>query len=328
MKKEYIILGALILGLSLYLGLKKNDQTHYTLPEIKKVDTTQVDRLTVQKGDEKIEFKKTGDGWTVGDEHFPADKPAVDDMLTVIQNLKLSTLVSEKDDRIRYELDKENALDVKAFKGDTLLMTFKIGKPAPSYNHTFVMIENNDAIFHAVNSFRSDFDKTMDEFRDKAVLKFDKDSIQKITLEKAGKTLTLTCPEPADDQKEETKEGAKAVWQANDGSTPDKEAIESLLDTLSSLVCDTYPGGKNADPADKTPDCKIILENNEKMVLNLYVDGEKTSGTSSMNDYLFELQSYTANNIAENTDKLLGIEKEAENMEQQPGPPLPAPENE
>ncbi len=328
MKKEYIILAALILGLSLYLGLKKDDQTHYTLPEIKTVDTTQVDRLTVRKGDATIEFKKTGDGWTAGDENFPADKPAVEDMLTVIQNLKLSTLVSEKDDRIRYDLDKDNALDVKAFKGDTLLMAFRIGKPAPSYNHTFVMIENNDAIFHAVNSFRSDFDKTMDEFRDKAVLKFDKDSIKKITLEKAGKTLALTRPEPLDDNAQENKEPAKAAWQADNGPAPDDEAIVSLLDTLSALTCDTYPGGKKADQADQTPDCKIILENNEKIFLNLYADGEKTLGTSSMNDYLFELQSYTANNIAENTDKLLGIEKDAENTEQPPGPPLPAPENE
>ncbi|WP_022664404.1 DUF4340 domain-containing protein [Desulfospira joergensenii] len=312
MKKEYLILAVLILGLSLYLVLKKEDQTHYTLPEIKEVDTTQVDKIRIGKRDAPLEFNKTNDGWVIGKEKFPADKHAVDSMLDVVKNLKISALVSDKEDRFRYELDDAHALDVEVFKGDNLLMAFKIGKTAPSFNHTFVMLDKDTRIFHARENFRSSFDKPMDDFRDKTVLKFEEKSIRKIQLTKAGKSRTLIASETKDDEGE-----SRISWKYEDGSSPDREAIDSLLSSLSSLECEKYRVRKKEEE-NQGPACTIILENDEEMVLNLY-DGEaeeQVDGTSSMNAYPFTLQSYTAKDILSHADKILGLEeKKAEDAE-------------
>lgn len=303
MKKEYLLLAAVILGLCLYLFLKTEDQTHYTLPKIQPVEPSQVDRLIISKADETLEFQKTADGWVVGKEQFPADTFAVDSMLDVVKNLKISALVSEKQDRFRYELDQTHALDVKVFKEDRSLMAFTIGKTAPSFNHTFVMLDADTRIYHAQESFRSKFDKSLDDFRDKTVLAFDEKSIGKIKLDKGGKTGTLTASKTEDKEKE-----PRIIWQYEDGSSPDKEAVTGLLSSLSSLACSAYLPKEEKSPS---PTCTVILENEKEMVLHLYDrkgDG-RIDGRSSMNEYPFTLASYTAKDILAHVDTLLGLEE-------------------
>ncbi len=192
MKKEYIILIILIIGLGAYLGLKKDDQLHYELPVPGAVDIKKIDRLEITKDKRTIIFSKADKGWTLTDEHFPADPSAVDSILDTVKDLKLSALVSEASDRIRYELDPPNAIRVKAFEGKDEKRNFTIGKTAPSFNHTFVMLGNDKRIFQADKSFRNNFDKETDGFRNKLILESDAKNLQKITLEKGGKTTHLT----------------------------------------------------------------------------------------------------------------------------------------
>ncbi len=53
MKKEYIILIVLIIGLSAYLYLKKDNQVHYELPTLPQVDTDRVNHMEIVKADRK-----------------------------------------------------------------------------------------------------------------------------------------------------------------------------------------------------------------------------------------------------------------------------------
>ena len=48
-----------------------------------------------------------------------------------------------------------------------MVFEFTIGKQAPSFNHTFVMTGSDKNIYHAKGSFRADFNKTVDEFKEK-----------------------------------------------------------------------------------------------------------------------------------------------------------------
>jgi hypothetical protein len=191
MKKEYIILVGLIIGLGAYLGLKKENRVHYDLPALSAVDQDKIDRIEITQKDQSLVLSKTDKTWTLGDEKFPADPSAVDKILDTVKELKLSALVSEAGDRIRYELDPANAIGVKAFEGQNEKRSFSIGKTAPSFNHTFVMLDNDKRIFQADKSFRDDFDKSIDDLRNKLVLEFNTKEIKKITLEKEGSTITL-----------------------------------------------------------------------------------------------------------------------------------------
>lgn len=325
MTKEYIILIILIIGLSTYVGLKKDDQVHYELPTIPQVDTTRIDRVEISKADRLVVLNKGEKGWTVTDKKFPANPDEIELILGTLKKMNLSALVSEAKDLVRYELDDANAVKVKALAGKEVVRSFVIGKTAPSYNHTFIYLDNKDQIVYQANgNFKSQFDKAAADFRDKKVLGFDPESIKKITLEKQGKTVTLVkapAPEKPDLEKDETKKDLtaektapkEAVWKNEKRAVADQKAISDLLSSLSALECQAFmDDDKAARLKEIQPSCKISLENDKTFVLNLFNknDDQDVDGSCSYTPYAFTLTSYKAEDIVSYTDKLIGIKQQ------------------
>ncbi|MCP4671126.1 MAG: DUF4340 domain-containing protein, partial [Desulfobacula sp.] len=83
------------------------------------------------------------------------------------KTFKLTALVSQKSDLQRYELDEKKSIHVKLLEKEKTIFEFTMGKSAPSFNHTFAMIAGDKNIYHAKGSFRADFNKTVDEFKEK-----------------------------------------------------------------------------------------------------------------------------------------------------------------
>lgn len=316
MKKEYIILILLIIGLGAYLGLKKDNRIHYELPVPAAVDTQKTDRLEITKDKLTIVFSKTENGWTLTDKNFPAAPSAIDSMLDTVKNLNLSALVSEASDLVRYELDPPNAVRVRVFEGKDEKLNFSIGKTAPSFNHTFVMLANDKRIFQADKSFRNNFDKAADDFRDKLILESDARKIQKLTLEKGGKTINLIPGKPVDKAaSEEKKAGTAVVWQYEDGTKADQAAASDLLSSLSRLECQAFLNEKDAGALKKeTALCKITLENDGELSLNLFQQEgkEDMAGIVSSSPYAFSLASYKAKDIVSYVNTLVGLEQTEE----------------
>lgn len=325
MKKEYIILIILIIGLGAYLGFKQDNQVHYELPTIPQVDTTRIDRLEISKADRVVTLNKSEKGWTVTDKKFPANTDDVTQMLDTLKQIKLSALVSEAKDLIRYELDDPHAVKVKALAGNEVVRAFVIGKTAPSNNHTFVYLDDKDrTVYQANGNFNAQFDKPAADFRDKQVLAFTPDSMKKITLEKQGKTVTLVkapAPETPDQEKEDAPKDLtaektttqKSVWKNEDDSAVDQKTISDLLSSLSKLECQAFLDDEEAAQLkEKAPSCKISLENDKIFVLNLFDknDDQDVEGLCTYTPYAFTLTSYKAEDIVSYTDKLMGIEQQ------------------
>ncbi len=306
MKKEYLILILIIVILGGYLVLKKEDGRHYTLPKPPSVDTEKIDRLTVEKKEQTVVFNRTASGWVVTEQAYPADDRKVEKMLNVMSGLTLSALVSEKQDVARYELDPSRALTVTAFQGDTPAMAFQIGKTAPTLNHTFVMLKNDPRVYHANDSFRSVFNQSVDEFRDRQVLTFPENDIQKIILQTPEKQVVLTARKPAADEAKKS----TPVFLYPDGTSPDPKTVSNLLSSLSALTCDRFV--TNTDKTDleaSSPRLAVILENGTSRVLKLFgPDGEESvAAISSMSDYVFSLKPRVADDITSYVLDLAGL---------------------
>jgi hypothetical protein len=325
MKKEYIILIILIIGLSGYLGLKKDNQVHYELPTIPQVDTTRIDRVEISKADRLVVLNKGENGWTVTDKKFSANPEDIEQMIGTLKAIKLSALVSEAKDLARYELDDTHAVKVKALAGKEAVRSFVIGKTAPSYNHTFIYLDDkNRTVYQANGNFKSQFDKEIADFRDKKVLEFDPAGVKKVTLEKQGQIVTLIksqTPETTDQEKDETKKDLiekkplpeKSTWKKEDGSLTDQKTISDLLSSLSKLECQAFlDEDKAARLKEIQPSCKILLENDKPFILNLFNknDDQDVQGSCSYTPYAFTLSSYKAEDIVSYADKLLGIEQQ------------------
>jgi len=305
MKKEYLILVALILILGAYLLFYKGNKNNYVLPEIAKIDISKITQLVVTKNKEPIKFMKKEKSWVVTNKEYLADSSAVENMLDTLKNLKLSALVSLKQDLRRYELDDENQIQVKAMNGQKLIFEFTMGKTAPSFNHTFVRMAADKNVYHANGSFRSFFDKTVEDFRDKKVMEFKETSINQLIMEKDGISKTLVS--------KKDKAEKDITWHADDGTSVDKEAVSTLLSAVSFLKCEKYLSDPAKNKLEKEkPLCKIHLKNKKSMDLTLFkIDTQDTlMGISSMNEHAFALSQFTGKEIVSTIETLLGIIKE------------------
>ena len=182
LKKEYILLAAVIIGLGAYLIFQKTDRTHYRLPEPSKISKDDISKIEIKTADRTIEIKKKDGEWVIGPKAYPADADRIREMLETIAALKLTALISESKNYVRYDLNEAKRLAVKAFSGNSLLREFDIGKTAPTYQHTFVKLAGDPNVYHARGYFRTKFDQSVDDLRDQRVLSFEKVQIKDVEI--------------------------------------------------------------------------------------------------------------------------------------------------
>lgn len=308
MKKEYLILTALIVCLSAYLFFRSEGKDHYTLPELEKIEAVKVSKILIEKKGESFSLNRADKSWTVSKDAYPADSSMVDTMLDTLSRFKLTTLVSQKSDLKRYHLDPENRILVIVSHKGQQDFKFTIGKEAPTGNHTFVMIAGDKNIYHASGSFNFDFDQDVESLRDKMVFKVTSGAVKKARVTKEKTAKVVIAKEAKDDKGKVTK-----IWQTDDGKKVDKQKMDSFLASLSYLKCDTYPQTlSKKDLNDKKPFCTITIDGQETKSLRLFKlkDDDTVHGISTMNEYLFTFSDYDAKQIIENIDKFLGIKKE------------------
>ena len=304
MRREYLVLLLIIVLSGAYLLLRQDNREHYALPEIKQIDSTEISELLIEKNQKSIKLSKQDKQWFVTDKAYPADKSAVDDMLSTLKNFKISLLVSQNKDLHRYELGPESRIDVKALKDGKPVFEFSLGKTAPSHNHTYIMLKEDKNIYQADGNFRTRFDKTVQDFRDKKVMGFPKDSIQQIILNKEKKTKTLTRTE----QQAKKNEKPAIAWASDDGEPVDRKALDGLLSDLSFLKCQKFLEDISKKELEKQkPLCRITLKNGTDMSLSFFADEEneeEMKALSSMSPYVFELSRLNGKEIVDNVDTL------------------------
>ncbi len=316
MKKEYLILFAIIAGLSVYLLLHGSNQTHYQLPVLPAIEKKELSRIEIVSPGKTLQLKRKGEAWILGEQEYPADTAKVEDMLNTMDKLTLTDLVSEAGNYGRYDLDEGKSIQVRAWSGDTIKRNLSVGRAATSFQHTFVRLEGDPRVYHARENFRSRFDLSLDQLRDKAVLSFEKSEIQGIKISKASAAVEAvkkeeTAPEVAQESKPEKKDETgkkpeekatekKILWQDPQGQNLDTTKVERLLSTLSQLKCKGYlEGKKKEDLAD--PIYTAQIKGSQEYTLFIYAKAQAGEGdypaVSSQNNYPFLLNSSQAENI-------------------------------
>jgi hypothetical protein len=333
LKKEYIILGVVIIALFFYLILKKSDKVHYEIPGIKPLVKEDIGKVEIRWKGKTIVLNKKEKEWAVGEKKYPADESKINNIIDTIAGLSLSEMVSESQNYRPYELDEKNKIAVKAYKDDDILREFEIGKQASTYSHTFVKIAGDDKVYHAEKSFRGYFDREIDDLRDKTVLTFDKNEISEIQVISEGreyqfsKRVTVKEPEPPED-KDKSKEEIppaepeeKIQWLTADGKEGEKTKLDSFINQLSDLRCDKYLEDKELkDFEDKNPVLKLTLKGSKNYTLSLFEklgegdeDKDKFPALSSENAYPFLLSGYKGDNFIRDAKELLKEEEKKEN---------------
>lgn len=324
MKKEYFILAVLIALLSAYLFMNRENTGNYALPDLESLEVSEITGINIETDQTRISLIKEDNNWYAGDEKYRVDTKKVDGIIEVVKDLELTALVSEKKDYARYELDDENKISVKVNAGTEQVRAFDIGKAAPTYRHTFVRLNNAKEVYHAKKSFRSDFDVSLDDLRNKAVFSFDADEIKSVSFERKGIKRKFFIDE--DQEKEtDTQDKGKAqskeprssdvadpsrAWTAEDGKAFEAADLKEMVSILKDMRCDRYAYlTSRAAYAAAIPMCRIIVDDD---TFSVYEKNEKDHylAGSSQADDLFFLDGFNGNQLITKTDSLLGIPPE------------------
>ncbi|MDY6842790.1 MAG: DUF4340 domain-containing protein [Thermodesulfobacteriota bacterium] len=313
-KKEFIVLLVVIVSLSFYLYIRNTDQTHYQLPTIPDIASKEISKIEIIKKDTSIILEKKDTKWFIVPHEYPADSSKVNDILSSVEKLTLTTLVSESEDYDRYDLSDEKKITIKTWINDSMRQEFEIGKVAPSYQHTFVKLGNNNRIYHARGNLRSRFDQKMDDFRDKTVLSFDQSEILEVHLTKDEQSIVLTRKQSSSEvtinQEPDTSSPSKreALWQSSDGMKGDESGLSRLLNTLSNLRCERYLEDKKKDDFTNSV-YTLHLKGLKDYTLTIFAHTHKEAkgfpAISSENDYPFIIPEWQAKNIMISPDEIL-----------------------
>ena len=185
---------------------------------------TQLSDLTVLSlinGQGELSFTKAEDVWQYdGDDAFPADQEAVEDLAEQIGSLAAIRVIDDPEDLSAYGLD-EPALQATVTAGDETAVTLLLGDVSDSY--CYAKRTDSDTVY----------------------------TISSLTWESGGTTLTLTKSEAetagtengdssADaSSSSESAEETEPAWDVNGTAIPsDNSAFTSLMAQISSLAFD------------------------------------------------------------------------------------------
>ncbi|MDX1707204.1 MAG: DUF4340 domain-containing protein [Desulfobacterales bacterium] len=320
-KKEYIILAVIIIALCVYLLTRSGDRTHYQLPTLAEFDSGNISKIEISKDNDTITLIKKDSQWYLEPMGYLADTQKVNGMLAVFETLSLAALVSESKDYQRYDLNPEKRVSARAWQGDALMRNLDIGKAAPSFRHTFVKLGDDSRVFHANDNFRSKFDQTLDNLRDRGVLSFQITDIQSLQLTKDQESVELIRNEipvePAASQPEKTDASSavavKFVWQDRNGKNINDQDLSRLLTTLSTLKCAGYINDRKKDSF-SGPIYTVKLKGAQEHQLDIFAklenDPEHHPAVSSGSDYPFLLSDSQIKQIMKDPAEMLKTPQE------------------
>ena len=309
-KKEYLLLVLVIIALSCYLFFRNPNITHYEVPDIPDIAGKEITKIEILKEKGATVLNKKDKQWYLSPEGYPVDASMVDSMVDVIETFELETLVAEKKSDHLFDLTDDKKMTINIWAGETLRLSFEMGRPAPTWNHTFVRIADDVRVYHAKGNFKAKFDLTIDKLRDKTVLVFEQTEIQGLEISKGEESLILAKDMGTQETPDlETDIKTKDVWKDPTGRQADASMMDTMLSTLSNLKCQNYTDEQDKKSFTK-PLYTVKLKGIQEYTLTIFEKPDSENKTypaiSSENDYPFLLSDSQAEKIMKGPDEMMG----------------------
>lgn len=230
---------AVIAALSVYLAARRDDRLQYELPALPPMTAAAVDRVEVTRGDTRVALRRTDDGWLIEGPGYAAEPSIVDGMVRAAATLRLTDLIAGEPTYGRYGLGGAEAVAATFLEGAGTVRALRIGKRAPTYSHTYVLIDDDPRVYQAAGDLTRAFPAQESVFRDRTILRFEPSEVAAITVTRAGGAVELRRGVPPTPE-------AAPTWSAAGGGERDAAAIARALARLAGMratrFVDALPG--------------------------------------------------------------------------------------
>ncbi len=188
--------------------------------------------------DRNILLRKTGEVWRLVEPlEAPADEITVKNLLNTIAECEVKREIEEATDLKQFGLDPPFVtLELKL--KDRELPAVAVGKNTPVGFSAYIQRLDDKKVRLTTSAFRAGLDKQVKDVRDKAILNFTDEDVQRFSLVRSDGTISLS-----------RKDGQWVIEQP--GNYPaDGPTVRSFLSTLRTMRAIDFP---NDNPTDLSP---------------------------------------------------------------------------
>lgn len=267
-----------------------------------RVDPEKATRVKIHRTDGDVELERTGSEWKlVKPIEYPASAELVTGMLKTLEDLKLEDVISSNPaNRGTYQVDSTGTA-VEIWTGSEKALAIVVGKSSSDWTHTFVRYTDRDEVYRAGGVVSYNFNRRADDWRDKAILKFDEKDVQKVTLgypKEKGLAIALAR---ADSVHWNVQEGSAAPAPA------DSATAARLVTAVTRLMTANFATPEEAAGKDfGQPDFVLGVEagGTAKTVRCVAVDDSKMLAKLDGNETVFSLYKGNLNNVMKKGEEL------------------------
>lgn len=287
--KTWIAIGALaVLGILAFVTLRAPEKGEKVGPRerpiaaFKAADAKEL-QISSNGGKDAVTLKLEGTTWKLtAPTPYAADASLVKTAIDQLEKIGFADIVTEKKDKhADLEVSEDKGAHVVAKDGaGKALFDAWIGKSASGF--TMVRPQGKDVVWQATGLFKYTYAKEAKQWRDHAVLAFNKDDATRLTVEAAGQKLALEKVPSAQPAAEKDKPAPpqEARWKVIESTVKvdpmDDSVANQMVLTLSSLqAADFDDAAKPADAGIEAPRFKLTVTTNKGENLTLLVGNAK-----------------------------------------------------
>jgi len=305
----FIALGALYFLVERPFGTQKKKEPVGFIADFEKTkaDAATIFVKTPAKGSALL--KKTDTvAWTVTlqDKTYGADTAVITNLLDTIAKLKEDTVASRNPQNFDgFEVTEAKAVEVRIDDGaEKTLAHFYVGKNGPDIFSTYIRKKDSNTVFLVNSLLKNVFDREMKDWRDKTIVKLNKDDITEYVIE-GDMALAM-------------KKDEKGLWQVikPEAFPAKKDAAEKTISNFAGVKVVDFPDGKLSE---------FGLDKPKRMITAVLKDGAKETllvgKDKNAYQYFVKLQSkdsvyviekYELESLCPTPDKLKEPEKKEE----------------
>jgi hypothetical protein len=232
-----------------------------------------------------------------------------------LKGISITDLISDRPLYERYELTADKAIEVSARKGSKPVRHLFIGKKSSTYRHTYVRLAERPEVYLATGSLGDEFSKTLDDLRNKEILKIGKGDIQSLEITFKGRRLSFSKlpeekkPEPAEKGKKDNAPPVEKTekWVCNEyrNIALDDNLLDQMLASLDPLKAVSFPPLQRKDL--KAPVCTVKIKSTGKTVdfaIHQKHGENRYLCSSGESPYVFALEGWMAERFMKSMEDL------------------------
>jgi hypothetical protein len=293
--RRIIISFAIIVVLVLFLVLSSKDKKSGSIPKIKSFDNAE--EIIIAKNNKQLKLYKKDNKWLINEQAYPADKSKADKLEKDMKGLEITDFISKEPYLTKYELDPEKAVRVTVKDKGKIYRDILIGKASSTYRSAYIKFANDPKIFLAEGNLNEEFNKDVEDLRDKQIYKFERDEVVYFELLYGGKLSfekkTEEVEEKSDGKDAKEKKKTKIdKWICKEyvNTAIDKGKVDSFIMSFSSINADSYSDINKKDIQGLVCQIKAKVYNKDIEFKIHKKDKENYLCSSSESPYIFALK--------------------------------------